>query len=51
VLTPAVQILEVHALVGAVQQVVHARALDIAQRLALLQLLWVQPLFDHRNSC
>ena len=34
---PAAQVFEVHALLGAVQQVAHARALDPAQRFALLR--------------
>ena len=48
---PAEPVFEVHALLGAVQQVAHAGALDPAQRFALLRPLWMQLRLDHRNSC
>ena len=47
---PAAQVLEVHALLGAVQQVAHAGAFDPAQLLALLRPPSAQPPLDHCNS-
>ena len=39
---PALQVLEVHVLLGAVQQVAHAGAFDPAQPFALLRKLSIQ---------
>src|ERR1039458_7245413 len=47
---PAAHVLEVHALLGAVQQVAHAGAFDPAQLLALLRPTSAQPPLDHCNS-
>jgi hypothetical protein len=48
---PALQVLEVDALDGAVQKVAHADALDLEQRLARERGLWIQLALIHRNSC